>query len=53
LPGNAPSKKSLYDALTEASQRGVVIVILSQCKVGLVTSFCFSEIYTFLRAGKI
>eukprot|EP00123_Amoebidium_parasiticum_P022705 comp9306_c0_seq1/m.4397 comp9306_c0_seq1/g.4397 ORF comp9306_c0_seq1/g.4397 comp9306_c0_seq1/m.4397 type:complete len:397 (-) comp9306_c0_seq1:31-1221(-) len=34
--GNAPSKKSLHDVLQEAEERGVILVILSQCMTGYV-----------------
>jgi len=34
--GNAPQKKEFYEVLEEANQRGVVIVVITQCVTGMV-----------------
>lgn len=36
--GNAPKREELISALSEASQRGVVIVNVTQCTIGVVQS---------------
>ncbi len=51
--GNAPRKKWFFDALLEASQRGIIIVNRSQCSTGSVEMGRYETSLNLMNAGVI
>jgi len=49
--GNAPRKKGLISAVQQAVNRGVLVVVVSQCIVGWVDLEAYSTGVQFLQAG--
>ncbi len=51
--GNAPRKKWFFDALLEASERGIIIVNRSQCSTGSVEMGRYETSLNLMNAGVI
>ena len=49
--GNAPSKPWFLEALKEASQRGIVVVNVTQCNAGMVEMERYETGYHLMQAG--
>ena len=49
--GNAPRKNWFIRLLREASERGIVIVNITQCKAGMVEMERYETGYQLLQAG--